>query len=102
MLERVDERTVVLGHTHVQFDRRVGDCRIVNAGSVGMPYQGERGAFWAMIAGDVELRHTDYDVEAAVEALPLDYPGAADLRGWLLEPLDPQEVAEYFEQQAGR
>ena len=39
--------------------------RIVNAGSVGMPYEGRRGAFWALLGPTVELRHTAYDVEAA-------------------------------------
>ena len=33
----IEERTVVIGHTHHQFDRRVGGLRVVNAGSVGMP-----------------------------------------------------------------
>jgi len=29
---------VVCGHTHMQLDRRVGGVRVVNAGSVGMPF----------------------------------------------------------------
>ena len=37
---------VICGHTHMQFDRRIGDVRVINAGSVGMPY-GEPGAYWA-------------------------------------------------------
>ena len=39
----------MIGHTHHQFDRRVGDLRIVNAGSVGMPYEGEVAAFWTLV-----------------------------------------------------
>ena len=34
---------VVGGHTHVQFDRVAGRTRCVNAGSVGIPYEGLRG-----------------------------------------------------------
>jgi predicted phosphodiesterase len=102
MLQRVDERLVVVGHTHVQFDRRVDDHRIVNAGSVGMAYEGRRGAFWAMIGPDVELRRTKYDVERAAAAIPADYPGRDDLAGWLLDPPDAREAATEFEQQAGR
>ena len=39
---------VVCGHTHMQFDRIVGRTRIVNAGSVGMPFQAA-GAYWALL-----------------------------------------------------
>lgn len=59
---------VVCGHTHMQFDRTVDGLRIVNPGSVGMPY-GEPGAFWAMLDGDVALRRTDYDREAAARRM---------------------------------
>jgi predicted phosphodiesterase len=63
----VEERTIVSAHTHLQFDRRIAGVRSVNAGSVGMPYEGRPGAFWARLGPDVELRRTDYDVEAAVQ-----------------------------------
>ena len=54
---------VVVGHTHVQFDRVAGPTRLVNAGSVGMPYEGRAAAFWALLGPEVELAATDYDVE---------------------------------------
>ena len=47
MLEAVQEALVVCGHTHHQFDLRAGGRRVVNAGSVGMPYQGEAAALLA-------------------------------------------------------
>ena len=61
---------VVCGHTHVQFDRRVGGIRLVNAGSVGMPYEGSPDARWALL-GDGGVAHvsTPYDAEAALTAL---------------------------------
>ena len=65
MLAGVTERVIVCGHTHAQFDRRVGDHRVVNAGSVGLQF-GERGAYWAMFGPDVDLRRTDYDYDDAV------------------------------------
>jgi predicted phosphodiesterase len=65
MLADVDERLVVGGHTHMQ--QRRG--RYVNAGSVGMPYEGEVAAFWAVIADDAEFRRTPFDVEHAVAEL---------------------------------
>ena len=61
---------VVSGHTHMQFDRRhplrrvPGTVRVVNAGSVGMPY-GEPGAYWALLGPTVALRRTTYDLDAA-------------------------------------
>ena len=65
MLLGVSERVIVCGHTHAQFDRCVGDYRVVNAGSVGLQF-GERGAYWAILGPDVDLRHTDYDYDDAV------------------------------------
>ena len=45
LLAEVEQSLVVAGHTHMQVDRRVGDKRFVNAGSVGMPYEPEPGAY---------------------------------------------------------
>ena len=42
----------------------VGQTRIVNAGSVGMPFQ-EAGAYWVLLGPGRELRRTDYDLESA-------------------------------------
>jgi len=66
----------VCGHTHMQFDRRVGAKRIVNAGSVGMPF-GRTGADWLLIADTIEFRHTDYDLsQAAARIARSEYPDA--------------------------
>ena len=52
----------------------------MNAGSVGLPYQGEPGAFWAILGSDVELRRTQYDVESAYSMLASSsFPSAADI-----------------------
>ncbi len=98
MLEGVEERTIVGGHTHRQFDRALLGRRIVNAGSIGLPYEGVAAAFWLLLGPDVELRRTDYDVEAAVERLTEAGGPAVDyLKESLIEPTDPDEVAAYFE-----
>src|SRR5438034_2129625 len=68
LMHGVDADFVVCGHTHMQFDRKVGHLRIVNPGSVGMPY-GEPGAYWAMLGPGVELRRTGYDREAAARRM---------------------------------
>jgi len=64
LLGVVDADVIVCGHTHMQFDRMVDRVRVVNAGSVGMPY-GEPGAYWAMLGPDVKMRRTAYDRDAA-------------------------------------
>jgi putative phosphoesterase len=68
VFEGTDASLVVCGHTHMQFDRTIGGQRVVNAGSVGMPF-GEPGAYWLLLGPDVELRHTMYDLETAAESI---------------------------------
>jgi putative phosphoesterase len=70
LLAGVEQRRVVAGHTHMQLRRAVGDVVFVNAGSVGMPYEAEPGAYWALLDGDeVEFHRTDYDRQAAAERI---------------------------------
>jgi putative phosphoesterase len=54
----VDAGTVVVGHTHIQFDREIAGKRVVNSGSVGSPYEDEPGAYWTL---DLEPRRTAYE-----------------------------------------
>jgi putative phosphoesterase len=69
---------VVCGHTHMQFDRMIGEIRVVNAGSVGMPF-GPSGAAWLLLGPRVELRHTSYDLAAAAALIRgTAYPQAED------------------------
>ena len=98
-LAGVTERLVVGGHTHVQYERVVDSIRLANAGSVGMPYEGRQGAFWALVVdGTIELRRTPYAIDAAVALIRASaYPDAEQLAGWLLEPEDPDETSAYFE-----
>jgi len=81
LLERFGSAgTVVIGHTHHQFDRRVGELRVVNAGSVGMPYEGEVAAFWTLVVdGEPHFRNSPFDVERAIaEIEPSGWPPAAE------------------------
>jgi len=94
----VDADVVVCGHTHIQFDRPAGPVRVVNAGSVGSPYEGTRGAFWLLLGPGVEHRRTDYDVEAAAATLrETEGPTADQVAGWLVDPPDPDEISAFFE-----
>ena len=62
--EGVTAQLVVCGHTHMQFDRVLGRVRVVNAGSVGMPF-GHTGADWLLLGPDVQFRHTAFDLATA-------------------------------------
>jgi predicted phosphodiesterase len=67
-LDGVEAGVVVCGHTHMPFDRLAGGHRVVNPGSVGMPY-GHPGAGWALLGPDVSLRRTSYDADAAARII---------------------------------
>jgi putative phosphoesterase len=103
LLGPVDADVLVSGHTHMQYDRRLSNgLRVVNPGSVGMPYEGRAGAYWATLGPDVELRRTEYDVEGTVAAIQvLGAPIDDQLVRYLLEPPDPAETTEYFESLRG-
>ena len=72
MVAGVTARTLLVGHVHLQYRRPVGDVEVVNPGSVGLPFDGDRRAAWALLDdGALEPRRTAYDVGpviAAVEA----------------------------------
>jgi putative phosphoesterase len=99
MLGQVRAEVVVCGHTHMQYDRTLeGGLRVVNPGSVGLPYEGERGAYWALLEDGVEFRRTEYDVEAAVAAIrAMGVPVDEELLQHLVEPPDSVPTTEYFE-----
>jgi putative phosphoesterase len=88
---------VVCGHTHMQFDRMVGSIRVVNAGSVGMPF-GEAGADWLLLAPDIQLRRTPYDLTKAAERIrKTDYPQAQEFAAnHVLQPPAEQKMLEAF------
>jgi len=74
-----DPGVIFFGHTHVQFQRGAGNRLLVNPGSVGMPFDSDRRAAYALWHGgaEVELRRVEYDSQAY----------ATDLRTRLSVPL---------------
>jgi predicted phosphodiesterase len=89
----VDASLVVCGHTHMQFDRMVGRMRVVNAGSVGMPF-GTTGAEWLLLGPGIELRKTRYDLNAAAEQFRrTEYPMVEDMAvRYVLNPPSEQDL----------
>jgi predicted phosphodiesterase len=102
-LAGVAARLVVAGHTHQQDDRTVGATRFVNAGSVGLPYEGDGGARWLWVVdGEPELRTTEYDgARAGARMLEAGWPDERSIRASLIEPVEPIEVTRIFEGIAG-
>lgn len=89
---------VVCGHTHMQFDRIIGTTRVVNAGSVGMPF-GRAGADWLLLGSEIEFRHTDYDLAgAAVQVRQSAYPQAAEFAATnVLQPPSEEVMLAAFQ-----
>jgi putative phosphoesterase len=102
ILSGVAEPVVVCGHTHVQFDRVLDGVRIVNAGSVGMPYEDEPGAHWAVLGPGVDLRRTRYDLERAASSIrSTAFPAAEEFaEEHVLHPASAEEATEHFERMA--
>lgn len=94
-----EEPVVVIGHTHHQFDRLVADRLVVNAGSVGMPYEDDVAAFWALVEdGEPSFRRTPFDVEAAAaEIRASGWPGAGEFvaENLLTAPSRAEAVAHF-------
>ena len=90
---------VVAGHTHQQDDRVVGRVRFVNAGSVGLPYEGDGAARWLWVAdGEPELRQTTYDAAGAgARMLGAGWPDVRSINAALVDPVDPIVVTRMFE-----
>ena len=81
----------------MQFDRMVGSVRVVNAGSVGMPF-GDAGAYWLLLGPDLQLRRTAYDLSSAAERIrATSYPQAEEFAvRSVLQPPAEQEMLDLF------
>jgi predicted phosphodiesterase len=79
LLAGVREDRLVFGHTHLQFRRRSehGGTELVNPGSVGMPFDSDPRAGYALVAGDgeLDLRRVAYDHERSAAAVRDRFPG---------------------------
>jgi putative phosphoesterase len=97
VFEGVKAPVVVCGHTHMQFDRMIGSIRVLNAGSVGMPF-GKPGAYWLLLGPNIQLRHTPYDLAEAAERIrSTQYPQAQEFAaGNVLQPTSEEKMLEAF------
>lgn len=72
LLDGATERRLIFGHTHLPF-RRVAatGTELVNPGSVGMPFDGDPRAAYALLHEDTRIEHrrVPYDHQAAAAAV---------------------------------
>jgi diadenosine tetraphosphatase ApaH/serine/threonine PP2A family protein phosphatase len=103
VLKGVGAALVVAGHTHQQDDRVVDGVRFINAGSVGLPYEGDGDARWLWIEdGAPELRRTAYDAAAAGRRMRDACAALGDsVNASLIEPVEAMVVTRMFEERAG-
>jgi predicted phosphodiesterase len=69
---------VVFGHSHLQFKRASGaGIELVNPGSVGLPFDGDRRAAYVLLpaGGEAELRRVEYDHELSAATIRERMPG---------------------------
>jgi predicted phosphodiesterase len=97
ILAGIEADIIVCGHTHMQFDRTIDGIRIINSGSVGMPF-GERGAHWLLLGPEIQFRRTEYDFEnAAARIRATDYPQAEVFAATnILNPPSADQMLETF------
>ncbi len=103
VLASASQSVIVCGHTHVQFDRAHRGKRVVNAGSVGMQWEGRPGAYWLLMGPEVQLRRTIYDIEDAAERIrATGYPDADELLERLTadDPSVADDASARFERSA--
>jgi hypothetical protein len=101
MLADVEADLVVCGHTHMQFDRSVDGRRVVNAGSVGLPY-GAPGAHWLRLGPDVEHMRTPYDSDSFADRVKtFEWPLAERFAEENIRSVpSEEETLEFFERVA--
>jgi len=104
MLRAVAQEVIVCGHTHMQFERHVHGKRVINAGSVGMPYEGEPGAYWLLLGPTVTFKRTRYDLQSTAQQIRASgFPGAEEFaQENILNSPSASDATAFFEEVAAR
>jgi putative phosphoesterase len=94
----VTAAVVVTAHTHVSYVRNALGRTFLNPGSVGMPYEGAPGAYWALLGPGIEHRRTDYDLDETERRYgESGDPLADEMVEILRQPPTPAEVIAHAE-----
>ena len=85
-MEPVDAEFLVVGHSHIPMNRKLGDLTIINPGSVGQPRDRDTRAGCAVFdteTGDVEFFRLEYDIDSVCAKIEERMPHAEELTGIL-------------------
>ena len=101
IFEAAHADVVVCGHTHMPFERTIGGVRVVNAGSVGMPFAAP-GAYYVLLGPGAEPRRIEYDLDGAASAVrATSYPQAREFADkYILDPPSTEAMTAMFEKLA--
>ena len=80
--EPVDADYLIVGHSHIPLNRKLGNLTIINPGSVGQPRDGDTRAGCAVFdteTGEVEFFRLEYDIEAVCKKIEERMPKADEL-----------------------
>ncbi len=89
MVSGLNVDLLLVGHTHIPFDRTVGKVRIVNPGSISNPFPPDLRASYAVLEADedgyqVVHRRVDYDRNSVIRELKkVDHPARKYIAGYL-------------------
>lgn len=75
--------------------------RVAALSGAGLPYEGRRGAFWAVLGPDVELGRSTCDVDGTVRSIRELGPMSEELLGDLVSPLDAETATAELEELRG-
>lgn len=85
-IEPVESEFLVVGHSHIPMNRKLGNLTIINPGSVGQPRDGDIRAGCAVFdteTGEIEFLRLEYDIDAVCEKIKERMPHAEELTGIL-------------------
>ncbi|ALV63352.1 hypothetical protein ADU37_CDS16530 [Thermococcus sp. 2319x1] len=72
VLKYFREKNLVVGHTHMQMLKEIGERRIINPGGVGQPRDGDWRAAYAFVdteSNEVIFERIEYDVDTAARKI---------------------------------
>jgi diadenosine tetraphosphatase ApaH/serine/threonine PP2A family protein phosphatase len=90
-----DTSVLVAGHTHIPMDRTICGTRVINCGSIGLPFDGIPHAAYGIVTKlpgqdiSVDLRRVEYDIEDAVKWLEIRHHPAAKVGAYNLRYARP-------------
>lgn len=87
------KQVAVYGHVHRPFIRKVSGMIVINTGSVGLSYDGDRRASYLLLDGSTPvIRRVEYDLDRELKALSASGLPHADWVAKILESARPQPL----------